>query len=774
MEKLTIAVPLMLALGAACAFAQQADVAVVKSTIAAKKDPGQARGYDAHREAVTRKLEQCGVPFDLLTDEQVIAGKLVEHKLAIFPFNSVTQQDEIGQILKFVEGGGKLMWFYSFPEALGKTLGIGKYSYRGVKYDGEFHTMKFADAPPGFPAAVHQESPNSRIVEEVLPGSRAIALWRDKDGKDTGVPAVVLSPNSLFLSHVLWGNADADQQSRLLLGAICHFIPGKWGEIVNNVLAKAGPEAGYDSLDALRKAAEKPVAREWAEKAIAQERKAREALAARRFDEALDLAKQVQASAQMASAASFPSRPYELRGAWVHPNDSTDWEVIMAALADANFNAVFPIMCGPELAKYPSQYAPQATQRDHMKECLEAARKHGIEVHVWKANWQVLSQKGEVYQKFLDEGRFVLSLEQAMGEKEKSHYQWSARWLDPSEDRNRQLEYDMMMELVEKYHPNGIHFDFMRYPQSNYCYCDRCRQKFQEWAGVKIEQWPQDCTGEGKHVAKWCDWRRHLQTSLVKRIAEGARKIDPNVNISLAARASMTGSYESDAQDWVTWSKEGYLTMLCPMDYTHSVDVLRSKLEPQVAAVDGAVPVYAGIGVSPTRSATPVNLSQQIRLARELGADGFLMFALSPFSQAMLPTVKLGATSAPVTIMPHHRQPVKAVFDYPPGIEGAPKRTYRVGEAVSVRWKVTPAQDDVNDSSVQAFVTPAAGGEEKPVEGEAVALPSEPGIYVVVLRGAALLKDGKEKEVYFRSQPINILTEEQVKELLERMKGKGK
>jgi len=136
------------------------------------------------------------------------------------------------------------------------------------------------------------------------------------------------------------------------------------------------------------------------------------------------------------------------------------------------------------------------------------------------------------------------------------------------------------------------------------------------------------------------------------------------VKLSLAARASMTGSYDSDAQDWVTWSKEGYLDFLCPMDYTDRLDVLRNKLEPQVAAVRGVVPIYAGLGVSPTRSSTPVNLCQQIKLARELGADGFLMFAWSPFSAAMLPALQLGPTSTPVTRMPHHKQPVKAVLDH--------------------------------------------------------------------------------------------------------------
>ncbi|NOZ24238.1 MAG: hypothetical protein GXP25_24445 [Planctomycetes bacterium] len=84
-------------------------------------------------------------------------------------------------------------------------------------------------------------------------------------------------------------------------------------------------------------------------------------------------------------------------------------------------------------------------------------------------------------------------------------------------------------------------------------------------------------------------------------------------------------------------------------------------------------------------------------------------------------------------------------------------------------WKVTPAQDDVKESKVQAFFMPAAGGEERAVKGEAVSFPTDPGIYVVVLRGSVILKDGKEKAVYFRSRPLNVLTDEEAKALLERL-----
>ena len=776
MKTTPIATAFALAFSVFCSVAVSSDVAVVKCTIAGKKDPAQAKGYGMHLDTLAKKLQRSGVSFDTVTDEQVIAGKLAAYRLAIFPYNTVSGADEIKEILAFVQGGGKLVWFYAFPKGLGSVLGVEQCSYRGKKYDHEFFTMKFAaDRPAGFPAEVRQESPNSRIIEKVTPSSRVIAVWHDKEGKSTDIPAVILSPSSVYVAHVLWSDADADQQTQLLLGAIGHFLPQKWTELVEGALGKAISDAGCQRVDQLVEIAKNhPVALPMAEKAVAQVQEARKDLTAKRFSKALAVANAVRCGAQNVKAATFASRPYELRGAWIHPNDATDWEALMAKLKAANFNAVFPLMAGPASASYPSRFATQTTRRDHMRECLDAARRYGIEVHVWKANWQVLSSSEKAAsQKFTDERRFVLSLEQAQGRDEKSSYQWSTRWLDPSDDRNRQLEYDMMAELVEKYHPDGVHFDFMRYPEINYCYCDRCRIQFEKWAVVKVGQWPQDCSGKGPLVEKFRNWWRHLQTSLVKRVAEGVRRIDPYVKVSLAGRSSMTGSYESDAQDWVTWAKQGYLDFLCPMDYTDRVDVLRNKLAPQVAAIEGAVPIYAGLGVSPTRSATPVNLSEQIALARDLGADGFVVFALSPFSEAMLPAIHLGATSTSVTTMPHHAQVVRATFNCPAVAAESPKRTYAISKGSRVAIQLAGTTKDVKEITASVYRLPAAGGNEEPIAEETrgpangvkllAPLPEATGIYVIVVRGEATLADGTRKAFYLRSLPVHIVTEADLK-----------
>ena len=67
------------------------------------------------------------------------------------------------------------------------------------------------------------------------------------------------------------------------------------------------------------------------------------------------------------------------------------WDRFDYMLADAGFTAILPNMLWGGVAFYPSKVLPVAadvaTRGDQIAECLAAAKKYGIEVHVWKVNW---------------------------------------------------------------------------------------------------------------------------------------------------------------------------------------------------------------------------------------------------------------------------------------------------------------------------------------------------------------------------------------------------
>lgn len=752
--------------------AHAADVALVRATFSLERHP--TSGIDTYYEAVKRGLDANAVRYDLVTDEQIVAGELAAHKLAIFPYTLDTTPEHTQAILDFMAGGGKVLWFFTVPRPLWEPLGIVAMAYNRDLYPGQLHTMVFAeDAPPGFPARVRQESLSAYQATELTADARVLADWVDSEGKSSDFPAVVLTPRSVWIAHVLWANADTAAQHHLLLAVIGHFVPGAWEGMVEDAFAGALASTGYESLDAVEAAsAGSAAATDLIVQARTQQANARVALAEERFSEALALAQQFQQTLQSAVAAGYPSRPFEMRGAWMSfPRDDMDWDAIMAELAAAHFTAVFPNMCTPGAAAYPSEVLPQVTQRDHLSECIAAAHAHGIEVHPWRGNWQVYQAAEGVVDRFFDEGRFVVSVEQAMGQEElDQQYRWSHRWLDPSDERNRQLEIAAMEEMARNFDVDGIHYDFMRYPSNRYCYCERCRRLFEEWAQVTVANWPADCWEGGALLGRYRDWRRHLQTSLVAEMRERLAAIDPELQISLAARASVTGAVESDAQDWPTWSRAGYLDFLCPMDYTGDVEVFRAKLAPQMEAVGDLIPVYAGIGVASTRSSTPVNFSQQVVLARELGADGFLVFALNEFSRQIIRSTVDGVLATPVDVMPHQQQSAVASFVYPPSPAGAPEHSYPPDAAPRIGITVSATGDQFAQLTAQPLLMPVRGGEPtvlapyRSVEEGACELEASmqvgPGIYSVIARGEVVFADGHEEPFYLRSRPITILTPE--------------
>ncbi len=239
---------------------------------------------------------------------------------------------------------------------------------------------------------------------------------------------------------------------------------------------------------------------------------------------------------------------------------------------------------------------------------------------------------------------FVAKL-RAEGRTQKDRQGKDVNWLCPSHPDNFALERDSMLELVRDYDVDGIHFDYIRYPNADACYCEGCRQRFEAATGAKIEHWPDDVIS-GKYADSFGDWRREQITRLVRAVSQEAHKIRPGIKVSAAVFGNWKSARKAVGQDAEAWVEAGYLDFVCPMDY-ESEDATFSKwVRNQVAAIDHKIPCYAGIGAF--KLSGPEQLARQIQLSRELGADGFVIFSLTEkLATEFLPPMRLGVTSAP-------------------------------------------------------------------------------------------------------------------------------
>jgi uncharacterized lipoprotein YddW (UPF0748 family) len=251
-------------------------------------------------------------------------------------------------------------------------------------------------------------------------------------------------------------------------------------------------------------------------------------------------------------------------------------------------------------------------------------------------NWNL---GGAAPREFVDQMRAAGRLQvSASGENES--------WLCPSHPVNQKLEIDSMVEVARLYAVDGIHFDYIRYPGRDHCFCGGCRERFERTSGVKVARWPQEVQADTPLGGKWNDWRRSNITAVVRAVSEQARAVRPGIKISAAVFPNWERDRDGVAQDWKVWCEQGYLDFVCPMDYTPSDKSFENMVARQVKWA-GKVPCYPGLGVSASRSKFGADRAiEQILLTRKYHTGGFMIFNYGvPEARDLVPRLGLGITA---------------------------------------------------------------------------------------------------------------------------------
>ena len=607
--------------------AQRADVVVVRGTTTARERPKEASGIPRWARTVVGAARAAGLEVQEITDEAVEKGALRGRRLAIFTFNGRMDPEEMAEVREFVADGGKVIYFASLPKEVERDLGFNRKSQRRTNYEGECEFVKFDTAAlKGAPPKMRQATWNFNVADPG-PGGRVLGTWMDREGKDTTIPAVAANAKAMWMGHVLTG-ADATANAQFLLAAVGHFLPDVWEASVQRVLATRGAWGEFDGLDALRAAARARLTgapRDAALAALAradqQRQQATRLLGQKLYPKALAASKAALAEADTAYCLLAPSRQGEFRGIWMHPSIvKGKWDEAMKACADAGLNAVVPVVSGGYYAYYHSKVLPRAKgwedKPDQLAACVAAAHKHGIEVHPWRVNWQAQRMRPAEFETLKKAGRLQVNYK---GEVQK--------WLCPSHEANQKLELDAMVEMAARYPVDGIHFDYIRYPNNTTCYCDGCRAKFEKSLGHPVKDWPASAY-KGKLKDQYREFRRTHITRLVAAVHRQARKARPDIVISAAVFRNWARHRDTVGQDWKLWVEKGYIDLVNPMDYTNSTKRLAREVRDQVGWVDFRAPLAPGIGISSSssRMARASQLVEQIETARELGADGYTLF----------------------------------------------------------------------------------------------------------------------------------------------------
>ena len=645
-------------------------VVVLRSETAAQRWPNQISSFQQSIDNVTQGLKSFGVDSLVISDEELTASELALTKLVVLPQAPVLSDRATAMLKDYARSGGKLLAFYTIPDGLREVFGIEENRTVKAPRAGAFNQIQFGKGLlAGAPLLVEQESRNINGVKPISGVARTIAEWLDDTGKPTGHPAVVTTSNTLLMTYVLLqpqikgqkqppaakspapSASPTSDSGRLLLALAGALVPEIWQQAAQTSMDRIGriaSFAGYaEAVQSISQTGGSDPRVQAALAGVGALRESAKNLADKgKYSEAIEAAEDASRQILTAYCLAQKSLPGEFRAFWCHSAlgvPGMSWDEAIHRLADNGFTAIIPNMLSGGAAFYPSKVLPTAKaaaeQGDQIRQCLAACRKYGVQIHVWKLNWNL---GGAAPREFVDqmraEGRLQMRAPKTEGKEE--------TWLCPSHPKNQKLEIDAMLELVRDYDLDGIHFDYIRYPGADYCFCDGCKQRFEKACGTALKNWPGDVQKTGALYQQWLDWRRSNITTVVKAVSEQARALKPNIKISAAVFRNWNVDRDIVGQDWKLWCDQGYLDFVCPMDYTPSKATFENMVSQQVKWA-GRVPCYPGLGVSSSSSRFGADRAiEEIEITRRYKTGGFIIFNYGVNeSTQLLPMLNLGITA---------------------------------------------------------------------------------------------------------------------------------
>jgi len=321
-----------------------------------------------------------------------------------------------------------------------------------------------------------------------------------------------------------------------------------------------------------------------------------------------------------------------LRAAWVTRwalRSAEDVKALLARLDEVGVNTVFFQVRGAADAFYRSSYEPWSDLLtgtlgedpgwDPLRIAVREGHRLGMEVHAWVNVFTAFQTTDSGNPPPLSDPIHPML----------AHPDWVARnksgtpmpilksatadnyaFFSPTKREVQDHVKHVINEIVGKYRVDGIHLDYVRFPDSSYSYDTESRVAY-----LKAE------LREGLSFAQW---RTRELSRFVGEIGRSVEMVRPGTAVSAAVWQVVDAGRTSYYQDGVDWMRRGYVDFVVPMIYSVSVSSFEDRLKVYADSV-GASNVVAGIGAY-LEGFDGAVLVGQLEAASALRAGGIAVF----------------------------------------------------------------------------------------------------------------------------------------------------
>ena len=349
--------------------------------------------------------------------------------------------------------------------------------------------------------------------------------------------------------------------------------------------------------------------------------------------------------ANQALFSVVPSDQNELKGVWIRPTyfEKKDIEAVLDTLEASGINNVFietyyhgkTIFPSKTMEKYGfiKQYEDYEGF-DPLKIWINEAHKRDIKVHVWFQSFYVGNKPPETHPQYILAKRPDWANTQKRnvnsGTISYSTSEHNGYFLDPANPEVQAFLYELLCEIVNRYKPDGINLDYIRYPQaltsnygnydmSNWGYTNFARGDFKEIYGTD----PLEIKPSEPLWNYWNYYRSNKITTFVRKVSNLCRA--NNVALTAVIFPNKSNAMETKLQDWKSWSTNNFVDGFTPLFLTCDDKTATNLIEEVLRNKSASTKLYAGLFVT-FMNGTNTDLIKQIHAARKYSLNGVILF----------------------------------------------------------------------------------------------------------------------------------------------------
>ena len=236
-----------------------------------------------------------------------------------------------------------------------------------------------------------------------------------------------------------------------------------------------------------------------------------------------------------------------------------------------------------------------------------------LEIHAWVTTFVITGHKLEnlhpehIY--FTNPEWITCDFSQEM----MNYETYMGAYLDPGIPQVQEYTKNVILDLVSNYKIDGIHLDYIRYPDSNYGFSQLALEAYKR--DVKFQD-----------ADAWKQWKEDQITNFVKNIYLNVKKIAPKTQVTAAVISNLDEA-ERFSQNWIKWLQEGYLDKAYLMEYSTSTSTIEKHLT-FLSNYDLNDKIVVGLRSWSTAYKYPAyKINEKMKLVNKKNFKGFALFS---------------------------------------------------------------------------------------------------------------------------------------------------